>query len=242
MRELERISRDSRLLEFLKALEPHEISLAMPLLDCSRAQLFQDLLAVVSSGAKRNGYFVEFGATNGVELSNTWLLEKQLGWTGILAEPARVWHEALRSNRNCIIETDCVWKETGISVDFAEADNAVLSTIDSYKGRDLHAGNREEAKTYPVRTVSLIDMLRRYNAPRYIDLLSIDTEGSEFELLSAFDFSAYDFGCIVVEHNFTDNRERLHSLLVGGGYRRIMTGVSKFDDWYLPLCNFDRQE
>ena len=62
----------------------------------SRAQLKQDIFVLLETGFKRDGYFVEFGATNGVDLSNSWLLEKAFGWTGILAEPARIWHDDLK--------------------------------------------------------------------------------------------------------------------------------------------------
>ncbi|GIT91759.1 hypothetical protein JANAI62_22160 [Jannaschia pagri] len=41
----------------------------------------------MQTGFKRGGYFVEFGATDGVTLSNTWLLEMSFGWSGILADP-----------------------------------------------------------------------------------------------------------------------------------------------------------
>ena len=70
----------------------------------SQAQLWQDLFVLHELDLKRDGYFVEFGATNGVSLSNTHLLEKRFGWKGILAEPARCWHAALEKNRSAAIE------------------------------------------------------------------------------------------------------------------------------------------
>ena len=54
----------------------------------SRAQILQDLWVLFQSREKHGGYFVEFGACDGLSLSNTFLLEKEYGWTGILAEPA----------------------------------------------------------------------------------------------------------------------------------------------------------
>ena len=65
-----------------------------PFLPYSRAQLAQDIFALAVSNSTSPKFFVEFGATDGITLSNTWLLEKHLGWQGILAEPARTWHEA----------------------------------------------------------------------------------------------------------------------------------------------------
>lgn len=69
----------------------------LDLMELSKAQLRQDLFVLNHLDFKRNGFFVEFGATNGVNLSNSFLLERQFGWNGILAEPARIWHEQLRA-------------------------------------------------------------------------------------------------------------------------------------------------
>ena len=55
----------------------------------SYAQIQQDLFILCELNFKRNGFFVEFGATDGIKLSNTYLLEKEFGWTGVLVEPAR---------------------------------------------------------------------------------------------------------------------------------------------------------
>jgi len=63
---------------------------ALEIVDNSQSQLGQDLFALASHDFKRGGFFVEFGATDGLTLSNTYLLEKSFGWTGILAEPASV--------------------------------------------------------------------------------------------------------------------------------------------------------
>jgi len=231
---LKSYERDHASLEFLKALEPAAAALVLPHLEQSKAQLHQDLFAYAVSGGKRDGFFVEFGATDGVELSNSWLLEKRFGWRGILAEPARVWHPALRQNRSATIETDCVWKTTGADLEFLEVSAAVLSTVAEHGAGDLHSARRRNSTSYAVRTVSLADMLERHGAPRQIDFLSVDTEGSEYDILSAFDFSRYSFGCITVEHNFTAHREAIHRLLTANGYRRVLETVSQFDDWYVP--------
>jgi FkbM family methyltransferase len=199
----------------------------------SKAQLRQDLFVLSELNFKKDGYFVEFGATNGIDLSNTYLLETEFNWTGILAEPAKCWHTDLRKNRNCHIDTDCVWSKSNSILMFNEVDAAELSTIREYNSIDAHQKDREKGKNYDVKTITLIDLLRKYNAPEYIDYLSIDTEGSEYEILSSFDFSQYKFQVITCEHNFTSAREKIYELLTSHGYVRKFEDVSKFDDWYV---------
>ncbi|MGA9061268.1 MAG: FkbM family methyltransferase, partial [Terracidiphilus sp.] len=201
----------------------------------SRSQLGQDLFVLSELNLIRNGFFVEFGATNGVFLSNTYLLEKDFGWTGILAEPAKRWHKDLRSNRTCHIDTDCVWCDSNSTLIFNEVDSAELSTIDMYCSSDSHRQARKRGKTHRVKTISLADLLDKYQAPKEIDYLSIDTEGSEYEILSAFNFGKYRFKTITCEHNFRPTREKIFSLLTRNGYVRKLERLSHFDDWYTNI-------
>ena len=84
-------------------------------------------------------------------------------------------------------------------------------------------------------TVTLVDLLAFWKAPRRIDYLSIDTEGSELDILNAFDFSAHDVRLITVEHNFSGNRGPILDLLTAQGYRRKFTDLSMVDDWYVKV-------
>ncbi len=200
-----------------------------------KSQLKQDLFVLLESRFKRNGFFVEFGATNGIDLSNTYLLEKSYGWTGILAEPATIWKEDLIKNRNAALEFNCVWSKTGEKLSFNMVEEAEFSTINNYSSSDAHALKRKKGSTYEVKTISLLDMLIRHNSPAIIDYLSIDTEGSEYEILKNFDFSKYDIKIITCEHNFTADRSKLLNLLTSNGYQRKFTGLSKWDDWYVKV-------
>jgi len=200
----------------------------------SKAQLQQDLFVLWALNNRKNGYYVEFGATDGVSLSNTWYLEKAFGWTGILAEPGQEWHEELIKNRGekNHLEFGCVWSTTGETLDFHEVGH--YSTLQSFSDKDVHAKERAKSKTiYPVQTISLLDMLIKYDAPKHIDYLSIDTEGSELEILKAFDFSEYRIDIITCEHNFTNIREDIYQLLTKNDYERVWVKDSKWDDWYI---------
>lgn len=199
----------------------------------SHAQLLQDLFVRWHLEDKRGGYFVEFGATDGIKLSNTRHLEHALGWHGILAEPARRWHEDLHSNRDCTIDTRCVWSHSDKTLAFKEVPAGELSTIESFAQSDGHASEREVGEVYEVATVSLNDLLADHGAPDVIDYLSVDTEGSELAILEQVDFSKYRFRVITVEHNYTPAREQLHELLAGHGYERTFEQFSQWDDWYV---------
>jgi hypothetical protein len=80
-------------------------------------------------------------------------------------------------------------------------------------------------------------LLKHHNAPKHIEFLSVDTEGSEFEILNAFDFSQYSFGAICVEHNYLANRSKVKDLLVSNGYRQVYPELSDFDDWFVLKTN-----
>jgi len=208
-------------------------------LSISTSQLGQDLIAFLVSDCKREGFFVEFGATNGQDLSNTFILEKLFDWRGILAEPARSWHQDLRKNRECEIETDCVWSESNVKLVFNEVPNLELSTIDAFSSGDMHEAVRKSGSKYHVDTITLFDLLEKFNAPSVIDYISIDTEGSEFEILKEFDFEKYRFNFISCEHNFTQTREPIFKLLTDNGYKRVLEEVSGFDDWYIHQSLFE---
>ena len=225
LRELRNLPNEDECADFLKFCSQN--------LQKSSAQLMQDLFVMHQLKQKRNGYFVEFGATDGILLSNTYLLETEYGWTGILAEPARCWHAALNRNRRSTIDIRAVWTETGQSLQFNEASWPDLSTISSFSQSDAHAAGRSQGKEYFVESVSLNDLLKEHDAPQKIDYLSLDTEGSEFDILSRFDFEKYNVHIITVEHNFTPKREQILQLLSSRGYRRLFDRLSDCDDWYV---------
>jgi len=108
-----------------------------------------------------------------------------------------------------------------------------LSTISKFMNSDANKVLRRASATYQVETVSLADLLKAHDAPKYIDFLSIDTEGSEFEILKPFDFEQYSFGLICVEHNFASSRLKIRTLLTSHGYSQIYPELSAFDDWYI---------
>jgi len=218
---------------FLRVQENFAVADVLRASPLSKSQLGQDLFVLAALGSPRSGFFVEFGATNGFDLSNTYLLEKEFGWTGILAEPAARWLPDLTKNRAVAIDSRCVWSKSGEQLDFNETSVGEFSTLNAFSSSDGHSRTRRKGQVYSVETVSLQDLLEEHDAPKVIDYLSIDTEGSEFKILENFDFSRFSFRVVTVEHNFTGIRGEIHALLQRNGYERVYEDLSQWDDWYL---------
>lgn len=220
-------------LDFLRSVDSKHRGELIDLIPESKSQLRQDLFVLATLNFHVRGYFVEFGATNGVEKSNSFLLERHFDWTGILSEPGRQWHSALEQNRKCIIEKKCVWRASGEKLLFNETENGEFSTIDSFTKRDRHRQRRKTGARYDVETISLNDLLAFHQAPNQIDYLSVDTEGSEFEILNAVDYDKYRFKVITVEHNQTENKDKIRDLLISKGYRLQLDGLAQIEDWFV---------
>jgi FkbM family methyltransferase len=207
------------------------LAFAGPLVPRGSGEFFQDLWALWEAGGKRNGFFVEFGAAGGKEKSNSYFLEKEMSWSGIVAEPNPNFIDSARLERSCFVSDKCVYSTSGERIEFLATRVPELSRIAAIDPQDGH--KRSDHDVISVVTVSLNDLLVEGQAPRDIDFLSIDTEGSEYEILSHFDFSRWNVHAIAVEHNGTKMREKIFELLTRHGYRRKWAEMSHVDDWYV---------
>jgi FkbM family methyltransferase len=198
----------------------------------SYSQLGQDTKVVAHYDGKKNGFFVEIGASDGIELSNTYLLETLYEWKGICAEPIPSRYEKLVVNRpNSMCYQEAVYDKSGSVVTFDIANeydllSGITDNIDCYK--TTVDANKTSIQ---IQTLSLVDLLDKSHAPSFIEYLSLDTEGSEYDILKTFDFSKYTFGLIDVEHNFVEpRRHNIMSLLTANDY--IYLGPNNWDDMY----------
>ena len=231
---LSRLLRDRNVnMGLLELLPPMESKTLVSILQNSKSQHGQDIFALSEAEFKSNGFFVEFGATDGLSMSNTYLLEKMFSWNGILVEPARSYHVPLLHNRHAIVDFRAVHNESQREVIFNEVHQSSLSTIDEYSDLDQWRDLRKKGKKYIVETITLKDLLIELKAPKTVDYLSIDTEGSEYQILKDFSFDSYIFSTITVEHNYGPNRDKIYKLLTTNGYERVNTHLSAGDDWYI---------
>jgi len=190
----------------------------------------QDKWALDILDNKENGYFVDIGAADGTKYNNTYVMEKEFKWDGICVEPnpnTRAF-PSLVENRSCICDNVCIYNYEG-EVDFVargrkisqsgvykEDSNAVIKYMVEQKGHPL----------IKVPCITLFQLLEKNNAPKVIDYLNIDTEGSEWEILKDFDFSKYKFLTVTVKNNYSNEsesvekvkRNKIRNLLDENGY------------------------
>ena len=198
----------------------------------SYSQLGQDLEVIKFYNKKENGFFIEVGSSDGIRLSNTYLLEKQFKWKGICCEPIpSKFEKCVKNRQNSICYNEAVYSESGLTLtfDIAHADD-LLSGISQYIDRHKHVVDSNKT-TIQVKTISLLDVLNNANAPSFIDYMSLDTEGTELEILKNFDFEKYTFGLIDIEHNYVEpRRSEIKNLLLSKGY--VYKGENNWDDMY----------
>ena len=202
------------------------------LLPISESQLLQDVFCALALNEKRNGFFVEVGVGSGRAISNTYMLEKHYGWNGLLVEPNRSSHESIAECRSARLEKRAAASKSGETLNFEELiDAGEHSRIVGTGGHTMPGARRT---VYEVQTITLTEILDQNNAPKEIDFLSLDTEGSELDILRGVDFGKYEFSIIVVEHNY--NKKTMNSLneiLCNQGYALVLPEISQFDAWYI---------
>lgn len=171
------------------------------------------------SGLKKNGYFVDLAAADGVTGSNTYFLEKYLGWSGLIFEPNPKFKEHLVASRGVPIVTNCVTDQVGDKVKF-RIDNGQLGGIvgdDFDNNSHYRASQLKAAEIVHIETTTLEHELNARGAPELVDFLSLDVEGAEYLVLKNFPFDKFKFHCIAVERPC----KNLDLLLDKNKYRQV---------------------
>ena len=192
----------------------------------SKSQIFQDLLVDYILN-KKDGVYCEVGALDGLIFSNTYYLEKELGWSGILCEPNKKYIDKIKVNRpkNILIDKP-VFSIEDKEVFFTERDG----------GRSGIINENNKYNNYKLRTTTLNLIFSSYLKNKNLDYLSIDTEGTEFEIIKYLDFDKYKPKIISIEHNYDiKKRNKIFALLQKKNYKRIFKSISRFDDWYIKI-------
>lgn len=191
------------------------------------SQLGQDFEVVRRTGGKRGGYFVEVGAHDGMTLSNSLLLELAYGWSGLCVEPNPASFKQLTRVRSCFCSPLPVSDKAGQLVEFK------VCKPPMYSGITADPKAVEVVAELPLITATLTQLLDAVGAPSRIDYLSVDTEGTELDVLKGIDWAKYSFDYITCEHNFHEPaRTATREYLAEKGY--ILARENQWDDDFKP--------
>jgi FkbM family methyltransferase len=161
---------------------------------------------------QHDGFYVELGANDGVDQSNTLYFERHKNWRGVLIEPTP--HNYLkclanRSKKNQIFCNACVsfeYKDLFVEIAFSNLMSSPIGLESDVPDPISHAESgkeflefTDEVFTFGSVAKTLTDILRTANAPRSIDFLSLDVEGAEIEVLKGIDHTTYRFQYMCIE-------------------------------------------
>jgi FkbM family methyltransferase len=172
------------------------------------------------------GIFVEIGAYDGYDLSNTYWLEKCKGWSGLLVEPIPIQADAARHNRWCDVWQGCVYNRDG-EVEFTHIKgySEMLSGIEegynaAHKARVNKeiADHKQETVKLKVMCKTINSLLNAFELPK-VDILSLDTQTSELAVLQAYDPIKNPIKAILLDFNSSPNRADLEEWFAMNGYK-----------------------
>jgi FkbM family methyltransferase len=195
---------------------------------------------------KQNGYYVEVGAHDGIKLSNTYYLEKNLNWTGVCIEANEDLHQKLCVNRpNSINVNQLIYSQSDLELHFEMALNKEIvegnDMLSRISNDEINAINHDyfteqfiQSKTIKQKTKTLTDVLDAANAPNTIDYCSIDIEGAELACLEGIRFDKYKFLFITIEHGYREDfKNKIINRLCQNNYK--LHRINQFDMEFVPM-------
>lgn len=194
-------------------------------------------------GRRRDGFFVEVGALDGVTLSNTYYFERELGWRGILVEanPVEAERCAAARPRSVVVQAAVVDPEgarEGTTFQVVEGEAGLSSLQLRPRYRELVA-RLAQARGHPLNVMTIevptttLDAILAQHAPPEIDFMTIDIEGHEGSALRGLSLGQrWRPRVLLVESTTVWPEFSVLSMMIRGGYAYRRTIV--INDWYEP--------
>jgi FkbM family methyltransferase len=190
------------------------------------SQAGQDLWVLKTLDNKKNGFFLDVGAYDGLKYSNSYLLEKNFNWGGLMIEAHPCNYDSLKNNRSSIMAPYAI----------SDINEKILFENNCGTGSKITNSNG-----IVVESITFEKLFELYDVPEIIDYMSLDIEGYEFKALTKFPFNKYKCKTITVEHNLyldgSENKKKIKEILINNGYSLIVENVEHngypFEDWYI---------
>jgi FkbM family methyltransferase len=189
----------------------------------NHAEEYEKLMVWEFFGFSQEGFFIDIGANDPKNLSQSWFLEK-MGWRGILIEPLPEKNGALLRER----PLSRVFQVAVSAPDKIGEADFFVSDMKSSLNKNLIAADVDYQTTTRVKVVTLDSILEEIQPPR-IDFVSIDTEGTELDVLRGFNLEKWKPSLILMEDVLLSLTK--HRYLIANGYKIYRrTG---FNSWYI---------
>jgi FkbM family methyltransferase len=176
--------------------------------------------------ADYHGHAIDVGASDGVSVNTTYVLEHRYRWTTLSVEANPHYRPFLYANRAFVEICACGKEPQDAAPFYVHLDNP-----ESFSALTIAAHPVEHPKPeakwqkieVPVRTVE--QLMTRWEFPK-LDCLCIDVEGTELDVLSGCDLSRWKPKVIVVES--WDKEGSVHDTLKQAGYHLTDTTIHNY--------------
>jgi FkbM family methyltransferase len=187
------------------------------------------------------GIFIEAGANDGINQSNTYFLEKKHGWTGTLVEPIpRLYKRCQRARPQSRVVNAALVGPENQGKDITILDLGLMSVVDgSLGGGESEKAHIEFGKSFSgkkfaksIATGITLSNLIDEHGSNQITFLSLDLEGYELEALKGLDLERHKPSCILVE---TKQLDEVYSII---GHRYELLEKITHHDYIFGLRDY----
>lgn len=188
---------------------------------------------------EQGGFFIELGGLDGVQYSNSWVLEHVLGWRGMLIEPSPSNFRNLEQNRPNVIGVNAAVCSNVSQVHFfSRPERQDMNTIVEFASAEFWAAahpmvDRNDPAVLakmPTITCLPLQLILQFFHIRNVDLLSLDVEGAEFEVVKTLDFKRLNIKHVVIEATGLNGPkdEQVRQYMLASGYT-----LHAHNDWFI---------
>lgn len=199
--------------------------------DWTSSQLFQDLAYLYFCGAPENKhYFVEVGVGNGIDHSNSLMLEKKYSMKGLLIEPDPRQKVSIKRNRTA----HYIGVAASASLKHIEFTSTSIPELSWTGAKPQDSIERNALSVKKIQAQSLNDILKKYIPKNcLLDFLSVDVEGSELDVLYSFNLDVWKPRFVCVEHNHQIAMQEALIAYFSKDYDIVLKGISGCDFWFV---------
>ncbi|OGE45028.1 hypothetical protein A3B39_05500 [Candidatus Daviesbacteria bacterium RIFCSPLOWO2_01_FULL_37_10] len=184
----------------------------------SYSQWGEDIIIDKLLGMKNKGFYIDIGAYDPIRFSNTQRFYNK-GWKGINIEP-----DPIRINKFYKLRPRDINLNVGVAnknglLDFFKFSPQTLSTFSKTALEDYQKQGHINTKVLKIKVSKLGQILEKEHKNKLVDFFSIDTEGSDLEVLKSNNWKKFRPKVICIEGQGSSPKKFLEKL----GYKKVYT-------------------